>query len=53
MTQDDLLGFLQQTEVDVQNIDIGYSDPGMLETHIKQLQVCTFKFLSTILTNLY
>lgn len=36
-TQDDLLGLLQQTEVDVQSIDVGYSDPALIETNIRVL----------------
>ena len=37
---DDMNGFLQQTECDLQELDDIYGDPKFIETHLKNLQVC-------------
>jgi len=36
---DDMNGFLQQTECDLQQLDDIYGDPKFIETHLKNLQV--------------
>ena len=36
---DDMNGFLQQTECDLQELDDIYGDPKFIETHLKNLQV--------------
>lgn len=38
---DDMNGFLQQTECDLQELDDIYGDPKFIETHLKNLQVCS------------
>lgn len=37
---DDIIGYLTQTEVDLQDLDNVFGDPKFIETHLKKLQVC-------------
>jgi len=39
---DEVIGLLQQTESDLQQLDIIYADPRHIETHLKKLQVNQF-----------
>ena len=36
---DDVLGFLQQAEYDLQTLDYAYGDPSFIEGHIKRLSL--------------
>ena len=36
---DDIIGFLQQTESDLQTMEDVFGDPKLIETHLKKLQV--------------
>ena len=36
---DDVIGYLSQTEADLQNLDNVFGDPKYIETHLKKLQV--------------
>jgi len=37
---DDTIGYLQQVETDLQQLDHVYGDPHFIESHINNVQVC-------------
>ena len=45
---DDIIGLLQQTESDLQEMDDIYGDPKLIETHLKKLQVLKLLYLGEL-----